>query len=74
MGPPKVAPNWLRCKGALGAGTKLPVGESTGWTPQSLALKTVFLRNSNAEPWNSFVPDLVSTFTTPLANRPYSAL
>src|SRR5271157_1849569 len=39
IGPPRVAPNWLRWKGAL-ANTE----------PQSLALNTVLRKNSNTDP------------------------
>src|ERR1043166_8713765 len=39
IGPPRVAPNWLRWKGALAR-----------VDPQSLALKTVLRRNSKTEP------------------------
>ena len=39
----------------------------------SRASKALLRRNSNAEPWISFVPDLVTTLTTAPAEAPYSA-
>src|SRR5829696_1586434 len=60
-GPPKVNPYCVRVNGGSSIGAK--------------ALRAWKLRcrkNPNMLPWNSFVPDLVTTFTTPPAERPNS--
>src|ERR1051326_3576767 len=56
IGPPMVAPYWLRCSGAL-----------SSCEAQSFALKIVLRTYSKTEPWKALVPDLVSTLMTPLA-------
>src|SRR5205814_8442153 len=63
IGPPIVAPYWLRCSGAV------PTCDA-----QSFALKIVLRTYSKKEPCQELLPDLVKTLMMPLANRPYSAL
>ena len=63
MGPPIEPPNWSR----LVSGRTRPVtGFSTSGCENGLrAWNLSRCRNSKALPWNSFVPDLVCTETTP---------
>src|SRR5882762_5079664 len=61
MAPPIVPPNWFR------------FSVSRFGAKKSRALKTPFLRNSNASPWRLFVPDFVTTFTLADACTPYCA-
>src|SRR5215471_316369 len=60
IGPPAVAPNWLRLSGG-GAAVD----------PQSLALSVPSRKYSNADPWAALVPLLVTTLMTPFEKRPY---
>ena len=62
MGPPMVPPNCSRWKSFRGLPSEVfEVSASSLWKWKRL-------------PWRSLVPDLVMTFTTPPAVRPYSAL
>ena len=64
MGPPAEKPNWLRLYGGRGL---------SGASKKFLASKTSFRRNPKTVPWISFVPDFMTTLTTPPADLPYSA-
>ena len=60
-GPPNVPPNWFCTRAVVVAWKKFR------------AFSERFLRNSKTVPWNSFVPDRVTTFTTPPVTCPYWA-
>src|ERR1700732_943621 len=61
IGPPAVAPNWLRLNGGFFASKKLE------------ASSALFRMNSYTLPWNSLVPERVIALITPPEERPYSA-
>src|SRR5271169_6061754 len=63
IGPPNVPPNWFWWKSGFGATVNV----------NGLALRSVLRKNSYTLPWNSLVPDLVTTLTTAPELRPYSA-
>ena len=71
MGPPMRPPNWLMRE----------AGRLFGWPRRnwlafvtgSLAFRDSSRRYSKRPPWNSFVPDLVTTLMTAPPARPNSA-
>src|SRR5215813_2165236 len=66
MGPPIVPPNWLFFLGEI---------FTPFWLLKKLfELSAEFCRNSNRLPWNSLVPDLVTTFMTVFPPKPTSAV
>src|SRR6266487_7203620 len=72
MGPPRAPPNWFGLKGFF---TFLaPEVGLIYWLKKLRASSFSLRRNSNASPWNSFVPERVAMFTIEPALRPYSAL
>src|SRR6185369_831419 len=66
MGPPKVAPYWLRCSVFL-----VPLSL---FVKKSAASKLELRRYSNTEPWNWLVPLLVTILTWAPWPRPNSAV
>src|SRR5581483_9523898 len=62
IGPPIVPPYWFLWNGGRFA------------EKNDRASKTVLRTNSNNEPWNSFVPDLVAAWITAPAFLPLTAL
>ncbi len=62
IGPPRLAPNWLRLKGDFAVAKRFR--ESKRW----------WRRNSKTSPWNSLVPERVAMFTMAPELRPYCAL
>jgi hypothetical protein len=79
IGPPKVSPNWFSIlKGAPSRPPESELQNRGSVSPARLSrllheFKALSLWNQNAEPWKSFVPLLVTKFTTDPAARPYSA-
>src|SRR5215467_16012707 len=65
IGPPKLAPNWLRLNGDCRDGDGLK---------KFLASTALLRRNSNSSPWYLSVPERVAIFTIAPELRPYSAL
>src|SRR5579871_3703104 len=57
IGPPPVAPNWLRCSGVLVPPDLL--------IKKSVASKSELRRYSNTDPWIILVPLLVTMLTCP---------
>src|SRR5260370_35793932 len=65
MGPPTSPPSVLMCEEERGTPVRLLLNV--------LALRCVFWRNSNSEPWNWLVPLLVTMLITPPSVQPYCA-
>src|SRR5215467_1780182 len=65
IGPPKLAPNWLRLNGDCRDGDGLK---------KFLASTALLRRNSNSSPWYLSVPERVAILTIAPELRPYSAL
>src|SRR3954454_13506402 len=65
IGPPMLAPNWLRRNGDCGAGSALKKFRESSASSR---------KNSNASPWKTLAPERVAMLTIAPELRPYSAL